>query len=101
MSKVDLAALKKVAAGDPTAKVTVTKAWLRAIHSELTELETRRKEEQLTARQEKAINHGMDETFGHMDKAFGAMDRMFNSVFGDKGSGGFISRKIRAARSKT
>ena len=101
MSKVDLAALKKIAAGDPKAKVTVTKAWLRAIHSELAELERRRKDEQLTAREEKVLDEGMDETFGHMAKAFSAMDRMFDGLFGGRHSNGFFSRKIRAVRSKT
>ena len=101
MSKVDLTALKNAAAGNPRQKVMVSKGYLKAIHDEIVELRKRPKEEQMTPAQERAFDKGMDETFGHMDKAFASMDKMFKGIFGADGSGSFISRKIRAGRSKT
>ena len=98
MSKVNLAALKAAAKGDQAVKVSVTKEWLKAVHSELLDLELRRGLDRLTAEQERAIDEGMDETFSQMDKTFSqmdktfaAMDKMFGKVFGS-GRPGRISR---------
>jgi hypothetical protein len=93
MSKVDLTALKNAAAGNPREKVMVSKGYLKAIHDEIVELRKRPKEEQLTAAQEKALDQGMDETFGHMDRAFSSMDKMFNGIFGKGKSGRIIRRR--------
>jgi hypothetical protein len=98
MSKVDLNALKNAAAGNPREKVMVSRGYLKAIHDEIAELRKRPREEELTAAEERELNEGMDETFGHVDKAFASMDKMFGNLFG-KGSGQFIRRKIRTQRS--
>jgi len=90
-SKVDIAALKKAAQGDQSIKVSVTKEWLKAIHSELLELKSRRDFDRLDKQQERELNEGMDEIFSHTDKVFRSMDKMFNNIF--KGRSGRITRR--------
>lgn len=93
MSKIDLDALAKASIGNPRDKVMVTKGYLKAIYNELIDQQAKRRTAELSEAQARAVNKGMDETFGHMDKAFSAMDRMFDGVFGKGKSGRIFRRK--------
>jgi len=61
---IDLAALRRIAKGDPNSKITVRRAWLAAVLEELEELESVRESAQM-------VKSPLHDLMGDLKKTFG------------------------------